>query len=73
MDSTVGAGWQVWNADVIHKVAPILQQQVAQVGLNELEIRLVVARSLTAAWGDGGGRVHLRKPAPSLQHRIPPL
>jgi len=41
--------WPSLHANEIHKLAPILQQQVAQVGLNELEIRLVVARPLTAA------------------------
>ena len=43
--------WPSLHADVIHKVAPILQQQVVQVGLNALEIRLVVARPLTREEG----------------------
>lgn len=35
------------NSGKVHHLAPILQQQVAQVGLNEIELRLVVTRAPT--------------------------
>jgi phenylacetate-CoA ligase len=41
--------WPSLRADVVHEIAPILQQQVAQTGPNRLEVRLVTARTITAA------------------------
>jgi len=39
--------WPSMNLNRVHRIAPILQLQSAQVRLNELEIRLVVRRPLT--------------------------
>jgi len=41
--------WPSMNLNTVHRIAPVLQLQSAQVGLNELEIRLVVRRPLTRA------------------------
>ena len=41
--------WPLIGANEMHRLAPILQQQVAQVGPEEIEVRLVVARPLTRA------------------------
>ena len=38
--------WPNLNVANIHRLAPILQHQVVQVGLEELEVRLVVSRAL---------------------------
>jgi phenylacetate-CoA ligase len=42
-----GRHWPLIGADDVHRLAPVLQQQVAQVGPEEIEVRLVVARPLT--------------------------
>jgi len=40
--------WPNLNVADIHRLAPILQHQVAQVGLEDIEVRLVVSRPLRA-------------------------
>jgi phenylacetate-CoA ligase len=58
--------WPSLRFDVVHEIAPILQLQVAQTGPNRLEVRLVVARALTAA-EEAAVAEHLCN---SLRHRF---